>query len=264
VLQQKASAAQTALQQVASSQSGPLCGTQHAPVIGLPHSSPQLPQYSMAYAAQVSSHATSQQKLSAAQIGTQHAGSAQAGVVRASQQSPAAGLPQPTPHTPHTSCAVCAHCRSHCVSQQNGSTVHTPSQQSALLQPPSCCGTQQSPASGSPQGLAHAPHEVSAAAAQYSSHRTSQQNGSCAQISVQHGASEHAGVVLAAQQLPADGLPQPTPHTPQFACAREAHIASQRVLQQNGSIAQTSWQHVGSTQPRPLLAKQQLLGFTPH
>jgi hypothetical protein len=258
-LQQNASATHTALQQVASSQSGPWCGTQHAPVIGLPHSSPQVPQYSTAVAAHDASHSTSQQKLSAAQIGTQHAGSEQAGVGCASQQSPAAGSPQPTPHTPHTSCAICAHCRSHCTAQQNESTVHTPWQQSALLQPRSCCGTQQSPASGSPHGSAQAPHEASAAAAQYWSHCMSQQNESCAQMSVQQGASEHAGVVFAAQQLPADGLPQPTPQTPQFACAREAHIASQRVLQQNGSIAQTSWQQETFLQPRPVFAKQQLL-----
>jgi hypothetical protein len=49
------------------------------------------------------------------------------------------------------------------------------------------------------------------------------------------------------------------PHTPQFACAREAHIASHRVLQQNGSIVQTSWQQETSLQPRPVFAKQQLL-----
>ena len=80
---------------------------------------------------------------------------------------------------------------------------------------------------------------------------------------VQHGALEHAGVVFGAQHVPAAGFPQPTPHTPQFACARAAHCASHRVLQQNGSNAQIAWQQLGSEQPRPLWAKQQLCG-TPH
>ena len=80
---------------------------------------------------------------------------------------------------------------------------------------------------------------------------------------VQHGALEHAGVVFGAQHVPAAGLPQPTPHTPQFACASAAHCASHCVLQQNGSNAQIAWQQLGSEQPRPLWAKQQLCG-TPH
>ena len=165
--QQNASIAQTALQQVASSQEGPSCGTQHAPVIGLPHSSAQTPQYSIASDAQLASHSTSQQKLSAAHTGTQQAGSAQAGVACASQQFPAAGSPQPTPQTPQTICALNAHCASHCVWQQNGSTEQSPSQQSGLLHPGSLCGMQQSPLSGSPQGSAQMPQIFSAAAAQY-------------------------------------------------------------------------------------------------
>jgi len=122
--------------------------------------------------------------------------------------------------------------RSHCESQQYESNEQMPSQQSELLQPGPCCGTQQSPASGSPHGFAHAPQVCSAAAAQYWSHCESQQNGSCEQMMVQQGASEQAGVDFGAQQLPADGLPQPTPHTPQFACARAAHMASHELEQQ--------------------------------
>lgn len=81
---------------------------------------------------------------------------------------------------------------------------------------------------------------------------------------LQHGASEHAGVAFGAQQLPAAGFPQPTPHTPQLAWARDAQSASHDVLQQKGSIAQTSWQQEGSMHPRPACAKQQLPWLTPH
>jgi len=167
MLQQKLSAAQMSSQQAAFEHAGLAWPVQQSPAAGAPQTSEQGAHASIAASAQFTSHSDSQQKLSAAHTGTQHAGSAQAGVACASQQFPAAGSPQPTPQTPQTICALKAHCASHCVSQQNGSTEQSPSQQSGLLHPGSSCGMQQSPLSGSPHGSAQMPQICSAAAAQY-------------------------------------------------------------------------------------------------
>jgi nitrous oxide reductase accessory protein NosL len=128
------------------------------------------------------------------------------------------------------------------------------------------------PQEGSPPPPPEQPAQLSAAAsAQTMSHDVSQQNGSAAQIALQHSASEQPGVVLATQQsfvfgLPQEGSPPPPPEQPaQLSAAASAQTMSHDVLQQNGSAAQIALQHSASEQPGVVLATQQSFVFgSPH
>lgn len=96
-------------QQRSSSQPDAACAVQQLPAAGSPHAPPQLSHRITAASAQDWSHEVSQQNPSSEQIASQQSASEHDGVVRAVQQLPAAGTPQPMPHTPQSCCAASAH-----------------------------------------------------------------------------------------------------------------------------------------------------------
>jgi hypothetical protein len=102
---------------------------------------------------------------------------------------------------------------------------------------------------------------ISARVAHSESQFVSQQNESAAQTSAQHESSSQEGELLALQQSPFPSHITPL-HTPplQIDSARSAQFSSQVLLQQEPSWAQTSWQHIVSSQAGDPLSVQQSPG----
>jgi hypothetical protein len=255
--QQNGSSTQTARQQFASAQPGEFEGWQQLAPPDTPHTPPQSPQRIPAASAHAASHATSQQRPSNAHTASQQRPSEQLGVACGVQQSPEPGAPQPIPQIPHESSAAFAQTASHASVQQKGSAAQTRSQQIASEQDGAMRAMQHSPAAGLPHSSAQVPQNSIAAVAHFSSHWTSQQKLSAAQMSVQQKVSLHAGVACASQQSPEAGSPQPTPQTPQASCACPAHTLSHSFSQQKGSTPQIASQQSSLEQPGPSCGTQQ-------
>jgi hypothetical protein len=107
-MQHTGSITQSERQQRSSEQPGVACAVQQLPAAGSPHAPPQSPHRISAASTQVWSHSVSQQNPSSEQIASQHSASEHDGVVRAVQQLPAVGTPQPMPQTPQSCCAALA------------------------------------------------------------------------------------------------------------------------------------------------------------
>jgi hypothetical protein len=144
------------------------------------------------------------------------------------------------------------------MSQQNASAAQIVVQHKEFEHEGVACDVQQSPAVGAPHAFAHAVHSSIARSTQDSSHCDSQQKGSCTQTALQQAVFEHDGVVLATQQLPLEGSPQPGPQTPQTSDAVCAQTVSQASMQHTGSTRQIERQHRSSAQPGVVRALQQL------
>lgn len=240
------------------------CAVQQLPVSGSPHSGrghgPEGDEQSserFTWDTQKSSQANSQQNGSAAQIAAQQRWSLQKGVSRSSQQDPA----QPSPHEltqSHDAIprANLTQSESHVSLQHWGRIAQTASQharfshrglsfasqQRPAFQSPHSVGVQRPSPSGASQPLTDSPV---ARATQQTSQLTSQQNGSAAQTVAQQVRSEQAGIACDEKQDPLSGIPQSPEHR---SLAVDAHAASQREPQQNGSIEQTASQQPGSLQ----------------
>ena len=176
-MQHNSSNKQTSWQQLKSSQNGVPFGSQQSPASGSPHekvssqeSQPVIG--SLAVSAQIESHATSQQEGSILQIISQHSSSLQLGVPLGKQQLPEPGSPQrgigqaasgfiTVSVQMGSKLAELAQVKSHIVSQQKGSNLHTVLQHTSSSQEGVKFATQHSPAHGSPHKNEHSQFVVS-------------------------------------------------------------------------------------------------------
>jgi hypothetical protein len=193
----------------------------------------------------VKSQRVVQQNGSKRQTASQHEGSLQNGVERASRQSPAQLSPHPT-SPQQTPRAMVTQPASQASVQQSGSIAHTPAQQTSSLQPGlSSRASKQLPSHGQFE-FGSGRQSERAALTQLLLHAISQQRGSAAQTISQQVASPQPGVERADPQLPLVGQP---PNVTQTVFAVFTHDSFQPMLQHTGLTAQTASQQASSLHP---------------
>jgi len=240
-----------------SSQPGRKLGTKQGRVPVLPHVDGAVPHSDWAMDTHRVSHASVQQKTSAAHTVSQHARFAHPGVTCDTLHSPENGDPHPS-HSEDTSFTQTA---SHPIVQHSGRALQTASQQPGSSHPADGCGTRQLPDPTWPHAGFSA-QKSRADATHDASQRATQQNGSDRHTLSQHARRLHPGAECSVKQSAAG---PPPPHTQltvaQKVMASDTQVVSHRPSQQKGSIAQTVLQHSASLQKGVLCERQQLAAW---